>query len=483
MSLSSNFKVLIGAAVLVAGVAAACAQAAPIDTTVPLACTGGQVICNGVCADQQTDTENCGTCGIQCPAGQACALGKCATACPNGDNICKGGNGKSSCVNVRTDNTNCGACGKSCTTGQVCFNSQCTSTCGDAKTGQSVCGADGGAPYCANLKNDNANCGKCGVSCPSSQVCSNGACSSACTMDQTLCGGDGGAPFCANLQTDNAHCGDCAVACKALEACIAGFCTPQCTDQQLLCAGNPPYCTDNLSDNNNCGKCGNVCPNNKPLCTGGTCTDGSCNRTALLLGDTNAASNAGYVSILQGVGFAVTSSVTTSYTGSPAASSFGVVIVSPGTTYSTDMNGGGQQSIITAQAANTGVIFTEWFAYLVGNNQYTTLKPLMLFSRGGGNTGNLTFTSTMAHPIWAGLPSSFNTTSQLGSNTGNSLVNGGVQIATCTQCTSIGVAVKDAGQGRIVQVAHAAGYSGTWWTDPNLSKMTANAALWAARCN
>ena len=48
-----------------------------------------------------------------------------------------------------------------------------------------------------------------------------------------------------------------------------------------------------------------------------------------------------------------------------------------------------------------------------------------------------------------------------------------------------GVAVKDPSTtGRVVQIAHAAGYLTTaWYNDTNLTKMMANAALWAARCN
>jgi hypothetical protein len=485
-TLWSNLRLGAFAALAFVGVAVACAKGAPIDNTPSPTCTGSQVLCSDVCADTQTDTENCGLCGLTCTAGQACVAGKCSTSCPSGDSICKGSNGKSACVNERSDNTNCGGCGKSCKAGEICFNSICNSTCGDAKSGQIVCGADGGSPYCANPKNDNANCGKCGNACPGGQVCTNGACAGSCSQDQTQCGGDGGATYCANLQTDNAHCGDCAVSCGLLQACVAGACVSQCSDSQLLCKatdGGVSYCTDYLSDNNNCGKCGNVCPSNKPLCTGGTCSDGSCNRTVLLLGDTNASSNAGYVSILQAAGFTVNSTYTTNtYSGSPAASGFGLVVVSPGTTYTNDMPVAGQQSIVTAQAANTGVYITEWVAYQIGNGQYATFKPLLLFPRTSGNTSALTFTNTVVHPIWNGLPSTF-TSATLGSNIGSVLNAGATQIATCSQCTGIGVAVKDQGQGRIVQVAHAAGYSGSWWTDPNLSKLMSNAALWAARCN
>ena len=461
---------------------AACAQG---NTTTGPSCDTTEALCNGQCADLQTDTENCGKCGTQCPAAQACVKGACSTQCPAGNSMCTGDGGGGKCLNLKTDNKNCGKCGLACPSGQVCNGGACSGTCGDSKSGQVVCGADGGPTYCANLQNDNKNCGACGSPCASDQVCVNGSCRGSCTQAQTKCGGDGGPTYCANLSTDNANCGACGKSCGTLTSCIDGACVAQCTSNQLTCTpdGGTPYCTDSLSDNANCGACGNVCPSNKPVCAGGSCSDGTCNRSALVLGDSNASSNAAYVSILQGAGFTVTQSTTTGYSGSPAASTFGVVIVSPGSNYTSDMPAGGQSAIIAAQAANTGVVLTEWAAYMNTTNFFLTLKPLVLFPRTSGTTSTLTFTSVVAHPIWNGLPSTFTTTSTLGANTGSALNAGAVLIASCSQCSNAGVAVRDTTGGRIVQIAHAAGYSGTWWTDPNLTKMMSNAALWAARCN
>ncbi len=75
------------------------------------------------------------------------------------------------------------------------------------------------------------------------------------------------------------------------------------------------------------------------------------------------------------------------------------------------------------------------------------------------------------------------TTVSLGANIGNALNAGAVQIATCKECSSQGVAVLDKGVGRVVQIAHAGGYNNVnWTTDANLNKMMSNAALWGARC-
>lgn len=478
----SATKLALGAIAI--GLAALVACAKGNEANGP-SCDSTELLCSGHCADLQTDTENCGKCGVLCPAAQACVKGACSTQCPAGNSMCSGDGGGGKCLNLKTDNKNCGKCGFACPSGQICFAGACSGTCGDSKSGQVVCGGDGGPTYCANLQNDNQNCGACGTSCPSEQVCVNGSCRGSCTQDQTKCGGEGGPAYCANLKSDNANCGACGNTCGTLVSCIDGACVAQCTSSQLTCKpdGGTPYCTDSLSDNANCGSCGNACPSNKPVCSGGVCSDGTCNRTALVLGDTNSSSNAAYVSILQTAGFTVSSSTTTAYAGNPAASTFGVVIVSPGTSYTSDMPAAGQTSIVAAQAGTTGVIFTEWAAYMNTTSFFLTLKPLVLFPRSSGTTAALTFTSVVSHPIWNGLPSSFTTTSALGANVGSTLNAGAVLIASCSQCSNAGVAVKDTGQGRIVQVAHAAGYSGTWWTDPNLSKMLSNAALWAARCN
>ena len=67
----------------------------PLDTGV---CTS---MCNGMCADLKTDTQNCGKCGIACPMGATCVQGTCQ--CMAGQTKCG-----STCVDIKTDLTNCG---------------------------------------------------------------------------------------------------------------------------------------------------------------------------------------------------------------------------------------------------------------------------------------------------------------------------------------------------------------------------------------
>ena len=63
------------------------------------------------------------------------------------------------------------------------------STCG---SGQTMCGADGGADggaaFCANLQTDNANCGACGTKCSAPSYCASGSC---CTTKPWYLDADG----------------------------------------------------------------------------------------------------------------------------------------------------------------------------------------------------------------------------------------------------------------------------------------------------
>jgi hypothetical protein len=153
------------------------------------------------------------------------------------------------------------------------------------------------------------------------------------------------------------------------------------------------------------------------------------------------------------------------------------------------MPSAGQTAIVNAVGAGTGtgVIFTEWAAYNQTVGVYTTLANLLCFTRSSGNSTALTFTLTSTgHPIWNGLSTTFTTTVSLGVNvSGTTLNSGATQIASCSQCGTFGVAVRDPSTtGRVVQIAHAAGYlSEAWYNDTNLTKMMANSALWAARCD
>ena len=261
------FLFVLGSAVLAV---ASCAKPVAVPT-----CTTGQSLCDGVCVATNDDSDNCGKCGNVCPMAQACVKGACSVECPGGSMKCGKDGGAATCVNGKTDNQNCGTCGNVCKPGEVCYGGNCNGTCGDSKSGETMCGADAGSPYCANLKADGQNCGTCGNVCTAGKLCVAGVCKDACDSDQTLCNADAGSPYCADLKNDNANCGACGVACSgALSSCLNGTCGSLCGYGQIMCGADAgtPYCVDALSDNKNCGTCGNVCPSNNPLCSGGKCT-------------------------------------------------------------------------------------------------------------------------------------------------------------------------------------------------------------------
>lgn len=96
------------------------------------------------------------------------------------------------------------------------------------------------AETCANLDEDEANCGSCGKACAAAEKCCGGACAACCeqkdcpTADHQCvagtcvlkciapkveCGGE-----CVTLDTDPKHCGSCEIDCLSGHACSGGLC-------------------------------------------------------------------------------------------------------------------------------------------------------------------------------------------------------------------------------------------------------------------
>ncbi|HUB06006.1 MAG TPA: hypothetical protein VMB50_03350 [Myxococcales bacterium] len=170
--------------------------------------------CGGACVDTNSDTGNCGYCGLACPTG-FCSYGFCYESQPPS------------------------ACAMSCAPGTVCMGSQCIgSICGGNSTclardgAQGLCCDDGS---CADLLSDSANCGECGITCPAGQTCQAGACSGspACGPGHfdAYCNLDGGTSYlccpgtgCTDSSSDAQNCGGCGNACAAGQSCTAGQC-------------------------------------------------------------------------------------------------------------------------------------------------------------------------------------------------------------------------------------------------------------------
>jgi hypothetical protein len=82
-----------------------------------------------------------------------------------------------------------------------------------------------------------------------------------CAGNQQRCDGS-----CKDLLTDEANCGACGNACAALESCVQGNCACVGANRQV-CSG---ACVDLATDTNNCGACGFVCESGE--CVNGACT-------------------------------------------------------------------------------------------------------------------------------------------------------------------------------------------------------------------
>ena len=276
-------------------------------------CATGLTCCGDfpseACTNMQTDESNCGSCGNACLEGQKCCLGSCTTIesdknncgdctikCTGAYECCDG-----TCTDITNDSNiqNCGACGIDCGEGKCC-DGQCKETltdesnCGDCGT---VCAAGGECcdGECVNLLADPSNCGTCGVICSENASCCAGTCvvwqggpccgNFTCTTGQLCCSGN-----CQNVLTDEANCGDCGNTCGAGQLCCGGECTAVQTDfnncgtcgntcevGELCCGGE---CTAVQEDESNCGTCGNACGVGY-LCCSGVCVKkcGGCSGT------------------------------------------------------------------------------------------------------------------------------------------------------------------------------------------------------------
>ena len=417
------------------------------------------------CATGATDAPSGG--------GGADGDGDGGSACDTGKTSCNDG-----CVSLLEDNGNCGTCGHVCPSGESCADGRCLrgggGGGGDAGPLSCVAGRVHCGSACADTTSDPAHCGSCANACPSGMGCQAGACTTVCSSTQEKCGAS-----CYDVSSDALHCGSCSKACASNQVCTQGMC---CGAGQSVCGA---ACIDVLSSADNCGACGARCTGASPFCAQGQCK--SCNSSVLLLGDDSTTGDQALAAALTSAGLLVTTvdRGATQYAGTPAASAFGVVIVTDGSTPA-DMPAAGQSAIVSAQQGGTGFVMTEWGAYEVSSNAWTTLAPLVLLKRDSGNTGTLTFAlESVGHPIWAGLPTTFSTVNTMGSNVGATVLNGGQRIAGCTQCGGAGVVVRDAGGGRVVQIAHAANYSTgaqAWTNDTNVTQMMVNAVRWASRC-
>jgi hypothetical protein len=128
------------------------------------------------------------------------------------------------------------------------------------------------------------NCSKCGKVCPAGPngpgSCSLGICSAAgCPGGKGDCDHVAANGCEVDLTSDVNNCGACGAVCptvaNGVRNCSGSVCgVASCTANFGNCDGNGANgCESNtLTDPNNCGGCGRVCPATTPVCQAGTCT-------------------------------------------------------------------------------------------------------------------------------------------------------------------------------------------------------------------
>jgi hypothetical protein len=139
-----------------------------------------------------------------------------------------------------------------------------------AASGLTDCGG-----LCVNLTTDALNCGTCGLECAYGEVCGDGLCQSSCAVGLRYCNG-----VCVDTASDPSNCGFCGNPCAGFSACLAGTCRQTTVERPgsgLDCAARGltdcgGVCVDLLTDDVNCGACGNRCDQLAGYCLGdGTC--------------------------------------------------------------------------------------------------------------------------------------------------------------------------------------------------------------------
>jgi len=495
----------------------------------------GQAVCNdGICAigscdkgfdncDQSTgngcetdlavDVNHCGACGQKCSAetnsDAKCVVGFCgAGTCNPGYADCDP-NALGCEVNLSTDAANCGVCGNAC---PAVLN-------GQPKCDLFACGigsCDKGWKHCiggeengceTDILNDINNCGDCSTVCPAvtngTGKCFEGACVVAtCDGNFNDCDNDPNNGCESDIVKDPKNCGGCNNPCpdpeNAVGNCSGGLCgIASCSAGFANCDGNDANGCElpTGSDPNNCGGCGVICPSGS--CDAGKCV---CTPSALLIVDDSVAGATPLVNALTAVGLKVDIAKDNGvevpiwkYNGNPNPSgTYGVVVIlsggpavdPSGNASISDIPQAGQDAIVNFVKASNGLVLTEWAAQHVASGRWQTLKDYVLLERTLSFTGLTTYAVDPAfanHPIWEGMPPSFKFSST--SNVGLiHLGNGNKRVAGSPEALDA-VAIRDEPkQGRIAHIAHAGSYNDNGWVNPDITRLVANAANWAARC-
>ena len=206
-----------------------------------------------VCADVESDPENCGGCGVDCEWDEVCLEGVCArgqgqscweTVCPEGlycvseywltrrDPKCRA---------LLVDNENCGWLGHQCAANRHCVMGLCLPRYGmecDGGCGPDTCCWVLGQEQCVDTTTSFLHCGACGRHCAFGEVCDEGRClpwyevHDPChLLGRRNCGTQGDIQ-CVNTSNDPDNCGRCRNRCSDSAECVEGACISEETEEQ-----------------------------------------------------------------------------------------------------------------------------------------------------------------------------------------------------------------------------------------------------------